>query len=100
MVLDRDRLKSLVKISERYGAQSFSTLPVTLSGPAAFLGFTPLSIRLTSCSCTVSVWLLLQRGEVVMSPTLVVLTSKRAKKQLSCSATEVSQSAALLLLPL
>ena len=31
MALDRDRLKSLVKISESRSAQSFSTLPVTQS---------------------------------------------------------------------
>ena len=40
--LDRDRLKILVKTSESWSEHSFSTLPVTPSGLAAFLRFTAL----------------------------------------------------------
>lgn len=36
----------------------FSILPGMLSGPAAFLGFTALSVHLTSRSSTVRMWLL------------------------------------------
>lgn len=44
----KDRLNILVKTPVSWTAQSFSTLPVTPSGSAAFLGFTVLSMNLTS----------------------------------------------------
>ena len=54
----RERLKILVKVGASSEAHPLSTLLGTQSGPAAFLGFTARSTRLTSCSCTVSgvVW--------------------------------------------
>lgn len=42
VVWDKDRLNILVKTPVSWFAQSFSTLPVTPSGPAAFLWFTVL----------------------------------------------------------
>jgi len=50
----RERLNILVKMRARWWAHALSTLPGTLSGPIAFLGFTARSTRLTSCCCTVS----------------------------------------------
>ncbi|TDG99333.1 hypothetical protein EPR50_G00192890 [Perca flavescens] len=50
----RERVKILVKMRVSWWVYTLSTLPGTLSGPAAFLGFTARSTRLTSCSLTVS----------------------------------------------
>lgn len=41
-------------MGKSWSAHALSTLPGTLSGPAAFLGFIARSARLTSCSLTVS----------------------------------------------
>lgn len=46
-------LKMLVKTPASWSAHSLRTLPVTPSGPAAFLGFTACRTALTSCSFTV-----------------------------------------------
>jgi len=50
----RERLNILVKMRVRWWAHALSILPGTPSGPAAFLGFTARSTRLTSCPCTAS----------------------------------------------
>lgn len=42
--------RSVAKTPASWTALSLSTLPVKLSGPAAFFGFTDLSVQLTSCS--------------------------------------------------
>ncbi|OON92878.1 MAG: hypothetical protein ATN33_00590 [Epulopiscium sp. Nele67-Bin001] len=47
---DRERLKSLVRIPVSWSAHVFITAPGMLSGPVAFLGFTAVSVFLTSCS--------------------------------------------------
>src|SRR4029434_7115487 len=83
---DRDWLNMLVNTPASWSAQSLSTLPVTPSGPAAFLGFTARRTRLTSCACTVRVWLQGSSGSGVV--TSGVSTSKRVKKQFSPSASE------------
>ena len=44
---DREILKILVRIPVSWSAQALSTFPGTPSGPAAFLGFTFLSVLLT-----------------------------------------------------
>ena len=77
-----------VKTSTSWSAQSLSTLPVTPSGPAAFLGFTARSVRLTSCACTVKTSLLGAGG--CDGATASVSASKRAKKQFSSSDSEAS----------
>uniref|UniRef100_A0A8C7YUY7 Chromodomain helicase DNA binding protein 3 n=1 Tax=Oryzias sinensis TaxID=183150 RepID=A0A8C7YUY7_9TELE len=48
-----DRLNIFVKTWESWSAQARRTFPGTPSGPAAFLGFTLLNIRATSCVCAV-----------------------------------------------
>lgn len=54
VAVERDRLKSFVKTAESCSAHSLSTLSVTPSGPAAFLGLIALSTPLTLCSCIVN----------------------------------------------
>ncbi|CAL8349580.1 unnamed protein product [Boreogadus saida] len=54
MACVRERLKIVVKTCESWSAQPLSTFPGIPSGPAAFLGLTPLSTRLTSCTPRVS----------------------------------------------
>lgn len=55
---DREMLKILVKTPVSWSALDWSTSPYTPSGPAVFLGFTDLGTHLTSCSCSVTVWVL------------------------------------------
>ncbi|XP_062300181.1 EF-hand calcium-binding domain-containing protein 6-like [Scomber scombrus] len=84
----RHRLKILVKTPASSSAQSLNTSPGTPSGPAAFLGLTARSVRLTSCSSTVR--FKLGCGDAVPGG----VTSKRAKKRFNSSARAVSPSAA------
>lgn len=55
---DREILEILVESPVSRSALDWSTSPFTPSGPAVFLGFTDLGTRLTSCSCSVRVWVL------------------------------------------
>lgn len=54
VAVDGDQVKIFMKTAESCSVHSLSTLPVTLSGPAAVLGLTDLSTFLTLCSCTVN----------------------------------------------
>ena len=95
---DSDSLKILVKTPASWSAHSLRTLLVTPSGPAAFPGFTALSVHLTSCSCTVRLELLQFSGRAVAA--LCPFTSKRAKKWFSSSASLASPSVVAVLLDL
>lgn len=82
VVSDREVLKIFVKTPASWSAHAWSTLLGTPSGLAAFLGFVDLSTRLTSCSCSVSVWVLKAGGGKEGSETVAgLLASNRAKKQ-------------------
>lgn len=79
---------SLANTPPSWVEQSLSTLPLSLSGIAALLGFTLRSMEVTSCSLMVRAW----RGELRITGLQVVgvlLLLKWVKKLLSCPAREV-----------
>ena len=100
----RDRLKMSVKTCDSWLAHALSTFPGTPSGPAAFLGLTALSTRLTSCTSRVSGGVLEADGGCSGGWSDVaeccVEDSKRAKKLFSSSANAASESPGVTAQPL
>ena len=96
MAFDREMLKILMKIPASWSAHAWSTLLGAPSGPAASLRLTDLSICLSSCSCSVGVWVVKAEGGGDTEAGLLIL--KWAKKLFSCSASEACACTELLLL--
>lgn len=80
----------LVNTPPSWVEQSLNTLPLSLSGPAALLGFTLRRMEVTSCSLMVRAW----RGKLrvtavqVVGVLLLLMLLKRVKKLLSCTEKE------------
>lgn len=100
----RDSFNIFGKSWESWSVKAFSTLPGRLSGPAAFLGFTLVSICATCCTCVCTVsglehgrdW-----GRACVNAGRYYVVSKSVKKKVFSSSTDVAlEGVAVLVCPL